>query len=105
MSNVARAVGVRLAYGIPVFFLVTFGMALLVGFMPGSPAQAILGENAPPEAIAALNERYGFNLPPLQRYFDWLSGLVRLDLGTTLFTREPVLDVLGRRLIVTVQIA
>ena len=105
MTAVAQAVGIRLAYGIPVFFIVTFAMALLVEFMPGSPGQAILGENATPEAVAALNERYGYNLPPLERYGNWLLGVFQLDLGTTLFTREPVVDVLGRRLIVTLEVA
>jgi len=105
MTVVLKAVGIRLAYGIPVFFLVTFGMALLVDFMPGSPAQAILGDQATPEAVAALNARYGYDLPTLERYANWLAGLAHLDLGQTLFTREPVIDVLARRLVVTAELA
>lgn len=105
MIAVLKAVGIRLAYGIPVFFIVTFGMALLVEFMPGSPAQAILGDQATPEAVQALNARYGYDLPPLERYGRWLAGLAQFDLGSTLFTREAVTDVLARRLLVTLELA
>ena len=106
MIAVLRAVGVRLLYGVPVFLIVTFGVAMLAELMPGSPGQAILGEQGTPEAVAAINERFGYNLPPLERYGQWLTDLVTgFDLGTTLFTREPVTDVLGRRLVVTLQLA
>lgn len=106
MTAVLRAIGVRLLYGIPVFFIVTFAVAMLAELMPGSPAQAILGEQATPDAIAALNARFGYDLPPLERYGQWLGGLfTQFDLGQTLFTREPVTDVLSRRLVVTLQLA
>ena len=105
MPAVLTAVLTRLAYGVPVFFLVTFGVAMLAQFMPGSPGQAILGDQATPEAVAAINERYGYNLPAIERYLNWLAGAVRFDFGQTLFTREAVSDVLLRRLGVTVELA
>jgi len=106
MIAVLKAVGVRLAYGIPVFFIVTFGVAMLAELMPGSPGQAILGDQATPDAVAAINERCGDDLPPRERYRDWLVNLVtHFDLGTTLFTREAVTDVLARRLAVTLELA
>ena len=106
MTAVLRAVGTRLLYGIPVFFIVTFGVAMLAELMPGSPGQSILGDQATPEAVAAINTRFGYDLPPLERYGNWIVGLVtHFDLGTTLFTREPVTGVLGRRLVVTLELA
>ena len=104
MPAVVKAVGLRLAYGIPVFFIVTFAIAMLAQFMPGSPAQAILGDHATPDAVAALNLRFGYDEPPLVRYANWLGGLAHLDLGTTLFTQEPVTQVVLRRLVVTLQL-
>jgi peptide/nickel transport system permease protein len=105
MTAVLRAIGTRLAYGIPVFLIVTFGVAMLVELMPGSPGAAILGDQATPEAVAAINDRYGYNLPPLVRYGNWLAGVFRFDFGQTLFTQESVSDVLLRRLAVTAELA
>jgi peptide/nickel transport system permease protein len=105
VSAVLKAVGARFAYGIPVFFIVTFAVAMLAEFMPGSPGQAILGDQATAEAVAAINSRYGYDLPPIKRYFNWLGGVVQLDFGQTIFTREDVSEVLGRRLVVTAELA
>lgn len=106
MIAVLKAVGVRLLYGIPVFFIVTFAVAMLAELMPGSPGQVILGDQATPEAVAAINARYGYDLPPLERYGNWVAGLfTQFDLGQTLFTREAVTEVLGRRLVVTLELA
>jgi peptide/nickel transport system permease protein len=103
MTAVLRAVGIRLLYGIPVFFIVTFAVAMLAELMPGSPGQVILGDQATPDAVAAINARFGYDLPPLERYGNWIAGLfTQFDLGSTLFTREPVTDVLGRRLVALV---
>jgi len=105
MLALAKAVGIRLAYGIPVFFIVTFAVSMLANLMPGSPGEAILGDSATPETIAILNERFGYNLPPFDRYVQWLGGVIHGDFGATLFSREPVNDLIGRRLAVTAELA
>lgn len=102
---VLRLVGLRLAYGIPVLVLVSFGAAMLAELMPGSPAQAILGENATAEQIDSLNARLGYDRPPIERYIDWVAGVFRGDLGVTLFTARPVGELLAARLAVTVQLS
>jgi len=104
-SRYLRAVALRLAAGIPVFILVTLGATALSDLMPGSAAQAILGDYATPEQIAALNAEYGYDQPVLVRYFDWLGGLFQGDLGQTLFSRQPVAELLLKRAAVTFQIA
>ncbi|MBB6390638.1 peptide/nickel transport system permease protein [Microbacterium thalassium] len=85
--------------------LVTLGAAALMDFMPGSPGQAILGDAATAEQVDAINERLGYNQPFIQRYLEWVWNALHLDFGTTLFTQEPVTDVLMRRLAVTVELA
>ncbi|MGY1840654.1 MULTISPECIES: ABC transporter permease [unclassified Modestobacter] len=97
--------GSRLLYGIPVLLVVTFGAVALAEFIPGSPGQAILGDQATPERVAALNERYGYDRPVAERYVDWLGSALQGDLGTTLFTNEPVSEVVLRRLAVTAELA
>src|SRR5690625_56724 len=98
MKATLTAVGSRLLYGIPVLIIVTVGAAALMDLMPGSPGQAILGDSATHDQVVALNAQLGYDRPFFERYIEWLSGAVRGDFGETLFTREPVLDVLQRRL-------
>ncbi|MDQ1196156.1 ABC transporter permease [Agrobacterium sp. SORGH_AS 787] len=100
-----KAVVTRLLAGIPVFILVTLGATALSSLAPGSPAQLILGDNATPEQIEALNRTYGYDLPVLERYLKWLGDLCRGDLGQTLFSQQPMLQVVFDRAMVTFEIA
>lgn len=100
-----RAVGTRLLAGVPVFLLVTFASTVLSALMPGSVAQAILGDTATPEQIAALNARYGYDLPVWERYLAWLWRFLRGDLGETVFSQQPIATVLLDRTLVTFEIA
>jgi len=100
-----RAFGLRLLAGVPVLFLVTFLATALSDLMPGSAAQAILGEFATPEQIAALNAAYGYDLPVWHRYFNWLGGVLQGDLGVTLYSQQSVAELLWQRACVTFEIA
>jgi peptide/nickel transport system permease protein len=101
----AKAVSTRILAGIPVFLLVTFGATALSSLAPGSAAQLILGDNATVEQVAALNSAYGYDLPLWERYLKWLGNLLQGDLGQTLFSQQPVLDVVFDRAAVTFEIA
>lgn len=90
---------------VAVLFLVTFATTALVDLIPGSPAFAVLGENATPEALAAFNEKYGFNDPLPIRYLEWLGGALTGDLGTSIRLSVPVTEVIAERLPVTLEIA
>ena len=81
--------------------LITF---LLMNLAPGDPAQAILGETATAEAIAALRQRLGLDLPMLQRYLKWLGGVLTGDLGESFRASEPVLDAIVGRFPVTLEL-
>jgi peptide/nickel transport system permease protein len=91
--------------GVPVFFLVTFGATALSDLMPGSAAQAILGDLATPDQIATLNAQYGYDKPVWERYIGWLTKLLHGDLGTTLFTQQSVAGLLIERAAVTFELA
>jgi peptide/nickel transport system permease protein len=105
MPPLVRAIGRRLLYGIPVLFVVTLGAAALSEFMPGSPAQAILGEQATAEQIKALNHAYGWDKPIFDRYWHWLGSALHGDLGLTVFGNEHVASLLVHRLAVTGELA
>jgi len=51
--------------------------------LPGNPAYAILGKEATPEKVADLQAALGLNKPFFERYFEWLGGIFRLDLGNS----------------------
>jgi peptide/nickel transport system permease protein len=58
--------------------------------LPGDVAQLIAGTDAGPDQVAAIRESLGLNVPLPQQYLDWMGGLLRGDLGTSLLTGVPV---------------
>jgi peptide/nickel transport system permease protein len=69
--------------------------------LPGDTARFILGINATPEAVAALQEQLGLNAPPLERFLSWLRGMLVGDLGMSFTQRAPVGELIAGRLGVT----
>lgn len=88
-----------------VVLLVTIAVVGLLSFAPGSVAQVILGENATPEAVAAMNAKLGLDGSFWSQYFNWLSEAVRGNLGTSPLTGQSVSEAIGERLPVTLQLA
>lgn len=91
------------------FALVTLWLATLLVFgalllIPGNPATTILGINATPEAVAALETRLGLDKPPLERYLRWLGGVLKGDLGQSIRYNLPVSELIGSRLLITLPI-
>ena len=70
----------------------------VTGVLPGDAAQEQLGQEATPEALAALRAQMGLDVPAHQRYPRWLGGLVRGDLGTSSTTQLPVAELIASRL-------
>lgn len=75
---------------IPVLFVVTIVIFMIMHLTPGDPASSILGLEASQEEIDALNEKLGLNRPLLEQYFHWVGGLLRGDLGDSIFMRQSV---------------
>ena len=97
--------GRRFLIAIPTIILISifvFGMQKL---LPGDPVLAMAGEERDPEVIAFLREKYHLNDPIAVQYFSWISNALRGDLGISLRTNQPVLELIGQKLPVTVQLA
>ncbi len=81
---------------------VSLAAFLLMSASPLDPLQTNVGQAAlgtmSQEQIARLEDYWGVNDPPLERYLGWLSDALRGDLGTSLLYRVPVVQVLGERL-------
>ncbi|MDX9958751.1 MAG: ABC transporter permease [Clostridia bacterium] len=60
---------------------------LLVELMPGDAAQRVLGQSATPESVASLREAMGLDDPVLVRYARWAGGMLRGDLGESIYMR------------------
>src|SRR5688572_417812 len=95
----------RLLLTIPVLLGVATLVFSLIHFIPGDPAQAMLGEGAAPEDIAQLRQRLGLDKPLLVQYGAFLQGLVRGDLGVSLRNDQPVLQQILERMPATAELA
>ena len=78
---------------------------LALEVVPGDPAEIMLGINATADAVAALRQRLGLDLPPLQRYLVWIGGVLRGDFGTSYTMNEPVLELVRDRITVSLPLA
>lgn len=91
----------RLIAGVVLLFVVATVVFLALQLVPGDPARTILtGTGATPteEAVEALREQLGLNLPLWQQYANFLRDLVTGSLGTSLQNGQPVLDLVAQRL-------
>jgi peptide/nickel transport system permease protein len=66
--------------------------------LPGDPARAKLGRDAPPEAVKAIDRQLGLDRSAPRQYVDWVGGLVHGDLGDSLTSDRPIWDDLHSRL-------
>jgi peptide/nickel transport system permease protein len=99
MSNVWRMVAQRLALGLLTLFLVSVLIFGATELLPGDFAQAVLGQAATPETVAAIRRELGLDQPVHIRYANWLAGAVQGDFGNSLANRNrPVADMIGTRL-------
>jgi ABC-type dipeptide/oligopeptide/nickel transport system permease component len=101
----ARFLARRLALTIPVLLGVATLVFSLIHFIPGDPAQAMLGEAASQADVDALRTRLGLDRPLLEQYAGFLSGLARGDLGTSLRTDQPVARQILERMPATMELA
>ncbi|WP_422037296.1 ABC transporter permease [Roseibium sp.] len=101
LSFIAR----RLAIAIPTIFLVSVFVFFLQKLLPGDPALVLAGEERDPDTLAFIREKYHLNEPILVQYFYWVSGMLQGDFGISLRTNQPVLELIGEKLPVTIQLA
>ena len=94
----------RLGYLLPVLFAVTLLTFLIASLLPGDLAHAMLGDQATPEAVAALRRDMGLDQPLWWRYLSWLGGILQGDFGRSFRTGEPVLGAILARLPVSLEL-
>ncbi|MBW3593103.1 MAG: ABC transporter permease [Actinobacteria bacterium] len=95
----------RLLLLVPILIGLSILVFLWVRALPGSPAQALLGERATPEAVAAINRELGLDQPIHVQYWTFVKGAAQLDFGTNVISRRPVTDEIKERFPATVELA
>ena len=95
----------RILIAIPTLILVSMFVFALQKLLPGDPILVMAGEDRDPEVIALLREKYRMNEPLVMQYLYWAGDVLRGDLGISLRTNEPVLDLIASKLPVTIQLA
>ena len=100
----ARFIGRRLLYLLPVLLAVTLLTFLIASLLPGDLASTMLGDQATPEKVAALRAQMGLDLPIWQRYGIWLWDVLHGNLGRSFRTGETVWDAVTARLPVSLEL-
>ncbi len=105
MDDVLGIVLKRLGLGLATLLVVSVLIFGAVEFLPGDVAQAVLGQGATEETVAAMRERLGLDRPAATRYIEWFSGVLSGDFGSSLITGAPVAETIGPRFVNTLLLA
>ena len=97
MGDILSLVAKRLGYGVITLLVISILIFFAVEALPGDIAEAVLGQSATPETVAAMREQLGLDRPAVIRYMEWLAGSVQLDFGVSLITGDPVSSAISQR--------
>ena len=78
---------------------------LVLEILPGDAAMTMLGTEAEPETVRALATKLGLDRPPMERYGNWVEGMLTGNLGNSYAYGSPVAELIVERLAVTVPLA
>jgi peptide/nickel transport system permease protein len=95
----------RLLETIPVIFGVSILVFMLIHFIPGDPATAMLGERATPETVERLREQLGLNRPLPEQYLTWVANLLQGNMGNTVRGNIPVVNEIRNRFPATAELS
>jgi peptide/nickel transport system permease protein len=95
----------RLAQVVPTLVFVSMLIFGLQQLLPGDPAKILAGEEQDPNVIAHLRVKLHLDEPLPIRYAYWIGGVFKGDLGESLRTQQPVLELVLQKLPVTIQLA
>jgi peptide/nickel transport system permease protein len=105
MNSLLLMVAQRLALGLLTLFIVSLIIFSAVELLPGDLAEAILGQAATPETVAAFRRELKLDLPAYERYFSWLYGMIQGDMGRSLANQREISELIGGRLANTLFLA
>ena len=95
----------RLLIAIPSIVMISIFVFLLQKLLPGDPVLAMAGEERDPAVMEFLREKYRLNDPIYVQYLTWIGNALRGDLGISMRSNMPVLELIAQKLPVTLQLA
>jgi peptide/nickel transport system permease protein len=95
----------RVLYAVPILLGVSLVVFLLMKMVPGDAADIMIPPEAPKEVAAMIRARFGLDQPVYTQYLRWLQAMASGDLGTSIFTNQPVAGELFGALLNTLKIA
>lgn len=98
-------IGKRLLVAIPTLLIISIFVFSLQKLLPGDPILAMAGEERDPQVIEFLRDKYRLNDPVIYQYGYWIANVLQGDFGMSLRTNQPVLELIGEKLPVTIQLA
>lgn len=94
----------RLLLTIPMLFVMSVVVFLILRLVPGDPVRTMLGFRATEENVAELRRQLGLDLPLLTQYVNWIEALLHGDLGKDIVSHAPLAELLAQRLPVTFEL-
>jgi peptide/nickel transport system permease protein len=95
----------RLVQLVPILLGLSILVFVWVRALPGGPANALLGERASAQSIEQIRKQLGLDRPVWVQYLSYMGRVVRLDLGTSISSRRPVLTEINERFPATVELS
>src|ERR1700690_1305680 len=95
----------RILATIPVMAVVALFVFLLLRLTPGDPAAILAGDNATPEQLERIRISLGLNEPLYAQFFTWVGKLLHGDLGVSLISNVPVLQMISQRVEPSISVA
>ena len=88
----------RMAAALPVMAVVAAVVFAILRLTPGDPAAILAGDSATPEQLEAIRASMGLDQPVYLQFFNWIGHLLQGDLGTSLLSGTPVVEMIGQRM-------
>jgi peptide/nickel transport system permease protein len=95
----------RLLLLIPILIGLSILVFLWIRALPGGPAEALLGERATPETIAAIERQYGLDEPLPVQYWRYVKTVSQGDFGDSTVSRQPVVEEFKQKFPATIELA
>jgi peptide/nickel transport system permease protein len=95
----------RVLYAVPILLGVSMVVFVLMKMVPGDAADIMIPPEAPKEVADMIRARFGLDQPAHIQYLRWLQAMASGDLGTSIFTNQPVAEELFGALANTMKIA
>ncbi len=94
----------RILETIPLLLVISIFVFMFIHLIPGDPAKAIAGLDAPPERVEAIREEFGLNDNLFVQYFNYMKDLLHGDMGTSIKSNLPVSELIWSRFQYTIRL-